>query len=247
MEKKNVKYIKSLACPNRCIQEGITHAVGEYCHITVEDSWYPPDTLNIYFDRLNELHRGYKDILTGKYLEGVSSNLTHLFPPKHRKRRRKLSSIPHYMGGFYTKSDWKTYNSEAHWTINYHPVQASPFIPAHWNILHCGIMKTEYFIELGGLDCQFQCQALAHTDLAVRAQRDGATIHLLPQFLLHLDNTASMPKNSRIEHGPIILTQINEDQPLYRSIYDDPACINRIRIDFDNWKNAPEVWDKRDF
>ena len=95
-------------------------------------------------------------------------------------------------------------------------------------------------MELGGWDCRFEAPALALTDWAIRAQRDGARFVLadIKMFSLGFDTTSE-------GHGAISEAFTQNDLPLYRSIYDDPECINRVKIDFDNWKNSPEEWERR--
>jgi hypothetical protein len=88
---------------------------------------------------------------------------------------------------------------------------------------------------------------MAYADFAVRAQRDGATIQLPDDFVVFMDNTSAMPPDRNVGHGPVAYGQVEHDQPLYRSIYDDPDCVNRTKIDFDNWKQSPEIWTRRTF
>lgn len=246
MTRTNIRYVKSLGSPTRCIQEAQTYAQGEYsCH-SVEDCSYVPDAFDKCFDIFDSKSRDLKYMLCGKYLEGVSTDKTHLFPKKHRKHRTP-GHIPHFLGGFYTASDIRIYGDPAQWKLHYHPVQRGKFIPQDWNVIHLGVFKTEYFRNLGGLDCRFQCQAMAHCDLAVRAQRDGATIGLTDDFFMYIDNTIGMPTVRDAAHGPVVYGQIENDQPLYASIYNSPDSLQRININYNNWKDAPEVWVRRKF
>jgi len=138
-------------------------------------------------------------------------------------------------------------SSRKYYVINDHPLNRSPFIPDDWVIMHMHFMKTELFREMGGLDCQFEAQAVAMTDFANRVQRHGATIYLTDFFLMDLDHLPGIPPDKRTKHGPIYFAQVEHDHLLYRSIYDDPSCKTRTQIPYDNWKDVPDVWTRREF
>lgn len=218
----NVTYIKSLASPVRCMQLGAIEATGEYLSLSCEGE-YTEGSVDKVFSMLDS-HNKDKTIIGCKYIEGVKDK-----KGRHRKRAiRALSSRSYYI-------------------VNDHPLNQSPFIPDHWLLIHMHFMKTEFFREVGGLDCRFEAQAVAMTDLANRMQRSGATVHLTDFFLMDLDHIPGIPPDRQKGHGPIYFAQVENDHPLYRSIYDDPSCVNRTNIPYDNWKNAPEIWARRDF
>jgi hypothetical protein len=77
--------------------------------------------------------------------------------------------------------------------------------------------------------------------MAMRTQRDGAKIHLID---LIMSQCGHMPGTSG-DHAPMHYAQLDHDEPLFRSIYSDPNCVNRIKIDINNWKNSPERWVRR--
>lgn len=125
--------------------------------------------------------------------------------------------------------------------VNYHDPVRSPYYDWSYLIFGMSFMSLEYFLDLGGFDCQFEVCPMAFIDLGVRATRDGARI--IPYFVnvfecTHFEGTTG-------DHGPIHYAQIDHDQPLYGQIYNNPDCVNRTKIPLDNWKLTPDRWARR--
>jgi len=215
VEKGNVKYVRSLASPVRCIQQGILEASGEYFSVACDDGLYLEGSIDRCFDTLNAHGRTDKALVSGKYMEG------------HRKR------------------DIKNLSARKYYVVNSSPVTGSVHIPKNWLILNLPFVRMEYIRRMGGLDCRFEAQALAMTDLANRLQRDGSVVHLTDGFIM--DIVPSSGAGNAGDHGPIYYGQTENDVPLYKSIYDHASCASRTVIDFDNWKQAPAVWPRRKF
>lgn len=113
----------------------------------------------------------------------------------------------------------------------------SPYINLEWLIFNTVIIRKSYYDYLGGLDCIFKISCLAHADLAIRSQMDGCIVHFSRDPILKC-------RHGQNDHEIISHFHLNESQPLLRYIYSQPDCVNRIRIDLDNWKNSPEVWER---
>lgn len=114
-------------------------------------------------------------------------------------------------------------------------------IPREYWLFNLGFMYTSYFNELGGWDSQFQVTAIAHQDFGVRAQLDGARVHLINLQLMDCDH---MPDRTG-DHGPIHDTQLGEDQPRFKEVYQTDYTKRQIHIPMDNWKQADIIWKKR--
>jgi len=114
-------------------------------------------------------------------------------------------------------------------------------IPNNWYIFNVATMYTEYFKQIGGYDCRFEGTAVAHTDLAVRCQRDGAAVqaHFEPML-----NCTQMPGTIG-DHAPIHYAQTQHDEPLFHILYSDSHTMLRTSINLDNWQQAPDVWERR--
>jgi len=117
----------------------------------------------------------------------------------------------------------------------------SLYIPDEWYQFNVATMYTEFFHQLGGYDCSFEACPLAYADISARAQRAGANILLLNEVIL---DCTHMPGTTG-DHAPIHYAHIEHDEPLYKTIYSKPGCVNRTKIDLQNWKNAPSVWERR--
>ena len=117
----------------------------------------------------------------------------------------------------------------------------SQYIPNDWWILNSGVFHTKYIKAIGGWDSQFEVPCVAHADLAVRVQRNGANIIMLNESICHCTH---MPDRTG-DHGPIHDAQIEHDTPLYRGMYSNQSCLSRTTIDINNWQNASTIWERR--
>jgi len=128
-----------------------------------------------------------------------------------------------------------------YYTVNGSSVTASKYIPDDWLIMNGAICWTQYVQYLGGWDCSFQCAAMAVTDLAIRAQIDGAKFQFHDEILFDLDH---MPGTSG-DHAPIHYGQILEDEPMFRQKYNNPLKLIKTKIDIMNWRKADSIWKRR--
>ena len=124
--------------------------------------------------------------------------------------------------------------------MNFHEPVRSPFYPNNYLIFNSVILPTQYFKELGGFDCRFEACPMAFVDFGARAQIDGIQTKLEGVIF----ECTQFPGTSG-DHAPIHHAQIGHDQPLYKRIWNSSDCLDRIKIDFDNWKNSPKIWKRR--
>ena len=117
----------------------------------------------------------------------------------------------------------------------------SPYIPADWWIFNVAVMYREFFDALGAWNCEFQACPLGHADMAVRAQRAGSKVVMSNSPMLNCDH---MPNGSG-DHMPIVIAQLQEDNPVYINLYSKPLESSPISMNMMNWKNSPMVWKKR--
>lgn len=125
--------------------------------------------------------------------------------------------------------------------MNTHAATRSQFAKNHYLILNIGVLKRQTLINFGGWDCSFEVCPMSHTDLGFRLQNAGITTILQNTPVLR----CSQMTNTTGDHAPIHYAQTKHDQPLYRKMYNDPQIVNRMVIDINNWKNSPEVWERR--
>jgi len=129
---------------------------------------------------------------------------------------------------------------EGMYCLNSHGPARSPHYPDDFLIFNSVILPTEYFKSIGGFDCRFEVCPMAFLDFGARAQLDGVETHLTPVIFecTHLPATNG-------DHAPVHFAQTDHDQPLYSKIWNDSSCLERVKIDFNNWKKADKVWKRR--
>jgi hypothetical protein len=87
-------------------------------------------------------------------------------------------------------------------------------------------------------------------DLAFRVQEAGGRILPSPDIVIRQTNIptpslAKRPENKN-RKPPTEEAYHENDYPLFYSIYaQETGARNRIKIDYDNWQQASEVWERR--
>jgi len=216
---ENVSYIKCTGSPMKSLQLASTKASGEYMSYLCDDALYCENSIDNVFSMLDAHGRSSRIAVQSKYLEAP--------------------------GRVYTKRNRKNMMKERQWTLVHSVTTRSKYFPEHWKIFTHPFVKLDHFREIGGFDCTFEALAFGWMDLGVRMQRDGCEVLLTDFFVAEFDNVPGVPPDRHSGHGPMYYAQVDNDQPFYESIYSDPNCVNRIKIDFDNWKSAEEHWNRR--
>tara|TARA_R110000823_G_scaffold313067_1_gene440311 strand:- start:3799 stop:4602 length:804 start_codon:yes stop_codon:yes gene_type:complete len=214
----NVSMYNDFGSPSRCQQIGLVKSRGEFITWGADDGWFHKNSLDKAMATWVKNSTSYKDIVTCKYFEG-----------SHNQQ-----GVAHLTGETELSRD-------QYYKINNANGLRSKFIPNDYWILNVGILKTAYAKELGGWDTIFEATAVSHTDFAVRTQRNGSKYFMMKEPIFSCDH---MPGTSG-DHAPIHWAHIQNDEPRFREIYNDPTCQNRIKIDLHNWEKAPEVWNRR--
>ena len=117
-----------------------------------------------------------------------------------------------------------------------------PGVNQDWRIsLHFLISRAQFY-QLGGFDTKFEYLNHPLHDFAFRAQAAGGKIYHSP---LETINCTHYPDRT-VDHGPIHDAQLTHDAPIFHEMYQNPkAAFDRIDFPFDDWKNSPEIWDRR--
>lgn len=111
------------------------------------------------------------------------------------------------------------------------------FIEDDWVIFNSAIFYTEYLKSLGGWDCCYKVPAVAHADLAVRAQRDRCNVIFIQDKLAHCEH-------GQKDHTFIELSHVYEDFPIYKEKFNNWYTSSQVHIDINNWQQAQEVWKR---
>ena len=134
-----------------------------------------------------------------------------------------------------------TESSKNYFIAHYHePLRV---VPSDYMIMCVGMMKTNYFRDLGGWDCRFEQLILNTHDLSFRLQRDGGKIVVSE---VCVSDHSWNPGTG--DHIPVQNAFGANDYPLFRRIYHDSetAFLERpIKIDYFNWTESPTVWKRR--
>ncbi len=210
---ENVKYIQDFGAPTRAQQISMIAATGRYITWAADDGWYLPP--------------GDNNITLAECIEELDTDIEN---PKRCLVTRYNEGVGDGLGdpnvGLYC--------------LNTHRPVASPHYGNTFLIYNCAIMTTEYFLELGGFDCEFEACPMAFCDFGARAQLDGQD----PSLAGLLFECTHFPAETG-DHAPIHNAQLDADQPRYKSIWQQPQAPDRIKLDINNWKNVPAVWTRR--
>lgn len=138
----------------------------------------------------------------------------------------------------YSEGGSLIYHDECYKLKNVYPdYKRIPYVKDNWWIFNVSFMHRSFFDELGGWDCEYEATSPAHTDLALRAQVDGAEAFMFNMSILectHMMTTTG-------DHAPIHYAHTQHDEELYCTKNQNPT----VRIALDNWKRAPKVWARR--
>lgn len=222
-DKDNIKVIFSERSPMGKQQQGLEHVEGEYLTIISDDSLFLPDTINRTFDTLKGLD--YKTVVVLKYLEDKEFKF-----PQWYKENVHPSMV------FDTNYDFM--RSDMYYLSDNHASSSMYGIPYHSPILSCAVYSTKLILEVGGWDSVFQSQAMGNVDLSARLMKYGCK-YIIQDFVV---STCGYMEQATGDHGPIHYAQVDDDEPLLHTMYDNDSCKDRITIPLENWKNSPPVW-----
>jgi hypothetical protein len=116
-----------------------------------------------------------------------------------------------------------------------HEANRQPGINPEWKIAPVGMFYTDYFREIGGIDCRFEHINMNIHDFVYRLQKDGGELHYSDGVAMHCDSNNWGPEHRILDDAYNL-----NDLPLFKSLYVDDS--REVKIDFDNWKESPEVW-----
>tara|TARA_Y100000310_G_scaffold345003_1_gene461107 strand:- start:3156 stop:4016 length:861 start_codon:yes stop_codon:yes gene_type:complete len=126
-----------------------------------------------------------------------------------------------------------------YWSAAHHDAFKLAGINQNWKLATQPIIHKSYFMELGGFDCRWEYMDKPMHDFMFRTQRDGGEIIYSPGKVANSD---WWPDHTG-DHGPVHDAEILHDFPIFNEMWSVPN--SRIKIDYDNWKDAPTVWKRR--
>lgn len=128
------------------------------------------------------------------------------------------------------------------WVAHHHPPLRLAGIPSNYKISCHFLINREYFLELGGLDCDYEYLNFNLHDLMFRVQYDGGVLHDSPTDVTNCNHYG----NRAVDHGAIE-DAYPKDLNLFTSKFCNPHALrdNATRLDIDNYLRQPEIWGRR--
>ena len=225
--KDNIKVIFSERAPMQKQQQGLLETSGEYITVMSDDSIWHKGTLDKTFELIKTI-TDYKMIIVLKYLEGIEFE----FPQWY------LDQVPDDMK---FKTNYDFMKADKYYWSDTHDSSKFKWEKRRCPILSCAIYTRQLLLEVGGWDARFQSQAVGNTDLAIRLIKYGCP-YIIQDLIV---SSCGYMEQATGDHGPLHYAQLEDDEPLLRSMYDVPDFRRRIKIDIDNWKNTDLVWKRK--
>lgn len=230
--KDNVQHIQSWRSPIACQQMALPCVRGVFVSWAADDGAFLPNSLDIAYDKIMQdetvlPHGEFMKDAVGIEQTGIAFN--HM----------KLVMGKYYEGN--NDGDMPM-QDDKYYILSNHDATRVKWIPDNYYMLNVGLVPTKLLIEVGGWDAEnFEVCPMSYNDLAIRLQRYGVKFIIQNEMMF----TCSHMPGHEGDHKPIHEAQINRDQPKFKNIYWSGNCVNRIKIDINNWKNSPEKWSER--
>ena len=126
-----------------------------------------------------------------------------------------------------------------YWSAAFHNAFKLAGVDQEWKLATQPIINKEYFVELGGFDCRWEYMDKPMHDFMFRAQRNGTEIIYSPDTV----GITDWWPDHQGDHGPVHDAEVLHDFPIFNEIWSKPN--ERIKINYDNWKETPDIWERR--
>lgn len=228
MRKGNVKFLHTYANPTIAIQMAVQLCDSEFIYHTCDDGLIQDGVIDLALHIFRTVPLCDKDMLNMIYIEGILDNDTLELLPKEKRpeaQRENITPFPYY-----------------YWIARAHANLQLPGIKDGWKLCCQSFMRLNYFLELGGYDCDWEYYNHPVHDFAFRAQANGSRIFDLPTpaiYSSHLHGGAG-------DHTPVLESQNGPDEKRFIEIYSNPdAAYRRIKLDYNNWRGHSPIWERR--
>lgn len=129
---------------------------------------------------------------------------------------------------------------DIYYKFMFHNATHNLSVPNDCHVMSFAIMHTSLLKKIGGWDASiFETIAMAHCDLSIRLKKYGAEFAIYPEIMMKLE---WLSKDTG-DHKPIHEAQQLVDEPRLILLWKEPS--DRMIIDIDNWRIAPDHWDRR--
>ncbi len=215
LKKENIKYLHTYANPTIAFQMAALLCDAKFIYNTTDDGLIQEDAIDLALD-LSKNINVKKDMINMIYDEGVLDIRTlDLLNPNH------------------------SHFHESYWSPWTHGDLRLPGINKNWKLCMHFFMSLDYFIELGGFDCNYEYSNHALHDLAFRVQENGGQVYNLPK-------TAFYCSHGHTDHKPVEEAQLGPDIIRFNNIYKNANCVSdRVYLNYNDWKGRDDIWARR--
>lgn len=225
-----VKWIQSYQSPTCAAQEAALACTGDLILHSVDDTLYLPGALDELVESFLIMEESAPEGLDIVY------NAPYCDSPEGYRELQKHKVI--HPDKFKHPANYWTAENAGYLGLQQY-INASAMTTCHF------LMRRNVFLKYGGFDCQFQYLNHACHDLLYRMYLDG-----IEGF--NYDETVSLADwipDRQGDHGPINDAQLFHDHPAFikkwgGSVF-SPSIIPQLRIDPLNYKQQPDVWERR--
>jgi glycosyltransferase involved in cell wall biosynthesis len=131
-----------------------------------------------------------------------------------------------------------------YWIAHTHTDLRLPGVDPTWLINPTFMYRRDFFYEMGGMDCSFEHMNMNIHDLAFAVQGRGGRIIKSPSRVFQFNWTQS---GVTPEYQPVFNAFVANDRPLIQSLYSNPMYSKLRDVRFDNWRQQPAIWQRRQF
>lgn len=213
----NIKHIKEFGNPVRATMAGMAASEGKITITPCDDGYFVEDSLDNGIDLWNS----------------INSGLTEL----------KNCIVCRYREGSNFMNTGGQSFPDAYWNMNHH--LNVPHTQSHWKIAPQPMIGLDYLKRIGGFSSDFTCMSFACWDICTRIQRDGGRFELSPTEIMIANNVgehgSESAEEAKIGGHSAIFDAHSVDMIKFFGL-NSP---NRININFDDWKQIPDVWSRR--
>ena len=218
----NVKFIHTHANPTLAFQMAARLCDSEFLYNTTDDGLIQENAIDNALDFFKSKLTD-NDLINMRYIEG---NLDV----------DSLEPLNEYFNP-HSKSFEKDY-----WFPYYHEPLRLRGISPDWKLCPHFLIKSKFFTELGGFDCEYEYSNHALHDLAFRAQCNGSKVFDSPTIAFHCSHT----HGPQSDHKPVEDAQEGPDLERFNSIYGkENAAQDRVFLNYDDCKKKDRVWKRR--
>lgn len=127
------------------------------------------------------------------------------------------------------------------YNMEYHIQTLAAYTPFDYKVINFSIISRQFLNELGGWDASiFETIGIGELDLSLRMQFMGANVILSDNVVIKCDWQPGETGDHASMHQAFPF-----DMDKYRKIYSTLEYEDRLIIPIDNWKKAPEKWERR--